>query len=121
MPEMWLANVVCLHRARLRAGSLQTHISMPALRASKDCRCQIRRGSGEPFITSCSLLNQKDGHAAVSPKSDQVFWSGGKLDHRLGLASLMAGFIAPLPFQPSPFSSSKAKQLGCRPVYGALR
>jgi hypothetical protein len=59
-----------------------------------------------------SLLNQKDRLAAVSPKSDQVFWSGGKLDHRLGLASLMAGFIAPLPFQPSPFSSSKTKQLG---------
>src|SRR5450759_1256017 len=72
MPEMWLANVVCLHRASQRAGSLQTHISMPALRASKDCRCQIRRGSGEPFITSCSLLNQKDGHAAVSPKSDLI-------------------------------------------------
>jgi hypothetical protein len=32
--------------------------------------------------------------------------------YRLGRVSLMAGPTAPLPFQPSPLSSSKAKQLG---------
>jgi hypothetical protein len=32
--------------------------------------------------------------------------------HKLGRASFMAGFVEPLPFQHSPFSSSKAKQLG---------
>jgi hypothetical protein len=32
--------------------------------------------------------------------------------HKLGCASFMAGFVEPLPFQHSPFSSSKAKQLG---------
>ena len=32
-------------------------------------------------------------------------------NYRLGRFSLMSDFIAPLPFQPSPFSSSKAKQL----------
>ncbi|MGA7534846.1 MAG: hypothetical protein WBE94_02960 [Pseudolabrys sp.] len=33
-------------------------------------------------------------------------------NQRLDFASLMLGFVAPLPFHPSPRSSSKAKQLG---------
>jgi hypothetical protein len=33
-------------------------------------------------------------------------------NQRLGRTSLMAGSVAPLPFQPAPFSSSAAKQLG---------
>jgi hypothetical protein len=37
---------------------------------------------------------------------------GPAKDHRLGRASLIAGLIPPLPVQPSPFSSSQAKQLG---------
>jgi hypothetical protein len=32
--------------------------------------------------------------------------------HKLGRASFMGGFVEPLPLQHSPFSSSKAKQLG---------
>ena len=35
-------------------------------------------------------------------------------NHRLGRASLMTRAIAPLPCQCSPFSSSRAKQLGWR-------
>jgi hypothetical protein len=34
--------------------------------------------------------------------------------HRLGRVSLISDFIAPLPFQSSPLSSSKPKQLGWR-------
>jgi hypothetical protein len=32
--------------------------------------------------------------------------------HKLGFASLISDFVVPLPFQPSPLSSSRAKQLG---------
>jgi hypothetical protein len=37
--------------------------------------------------------------------------------HKLGFASLISDFAAPLPFQPSPLSSSRPKQLaGCSSV-----
>jgi hypothetical protein len=38
--------------------------------------------------------------------------SNGPLGHRLGLASLMAGLLSPLPCQLAPRSSSSAKQPG---------
>jgi hypothetical protein len=62
------------------------------------------------------------GMSALHPKADMCIATarvcyGPKADitqchHKLGRASFMAGFVEPLPFQHSPFSSSKAKQLG---------
>jgi hypothetical protein len=51
----------------------------------------------------CAAANVATGQQATS-KTDA--------NQSVGFASLMLGFIAPLPFQPSPRSSSKAKQLG---------
>jgi hypothetical protein len=52
-------------------------------------------GGGWPFLSSFQLLNLVVGST-----------------HKLGFASLISDFAAPLPFQPSPLSSSRAKQLG---------
>ncbi len=60
-----------------------------------------------------SLLQQNLPYAASREQAMADLRCGvWQADHKLGRDSLMAGRIAPLPFQPSPFSSSKAKQLG---------
>ena len=69
------------------------------LRLGKSRSCPLWVKSGHVQRTGRCPLSAKSGHQLRN-------------DHRLGRASLMADFVAPLPSQRSPFSSSKPKQLG---------
>ena len=62
--------------------------------------------------TKFKLMPRCVGSFAAERQGAGQIGNGYPVGHRLGLASLMAGTLPPLPFQLPPLSSSRAKQLG---------